>query len=229
MRPCQRSKTEPAVIELDRKQIPLRKTLVGEQAVPDLAGAGAMIISAEAELVQSLAPDNAGVGGPDALVFRVVDHRHLCKIQIPAPAFRAIGPGGGSRPSCPKRRGSALVTVQPMFPCASPAIRFWCGMPIRCAISSASLTLPPAPTQARHAGSRQQGRARSSDKRACDRAVDADHRPPDALLNRERFRLATGPAQRSCTRLSSFGPSGVRYRFGLPSTGSRTTTSLVST
>src|SRR3954454_24390185 len=28
-------KAEPAVVELDRKQIPLRKTLVGEQAVPD--------------------------------------------------------------------------------------------------------------------------------------------------------------------------------------------------
>src|SRR4051794_9246490 len=30
---------EPAVVELNRKQVPLRKALSGEEAVPDLAGA----------------------------------------------------------------------------------------------------------------------------------------------------------------------------------------------
>src|SRR3954452_14217087 len=41
-------KTKPTVIQLDRKQIPLRKVLAGEKAIPDLAGARAMIVRAEA-------------------------------------------------------------------------------------------------------------------------------------------------------------------------------------
>src|SRR3954468_6416773 len=98
---------EPAVVELDRKQIPLRKTLSGEEAVPDLAGAGAMVISPEAELIESVAPDYPGVGGPDALVFRIVDNRHLCRIQIPAPAFRAVSPGGGQPAIMPKAPGQS--------------------------------------------------------------------------------------------------------------------------
>src|SRR3546814_21026697 len=87
-----------AVVELDCQQVALAEPLPGKQAVADLRCARAQVIAAVADALQVAVADDAGIGRPAPMAWRVGDQRRR---------------GGGDRPWGAARRrwrpGSCFV------------------------------------------------------------------------------------------------------------------------